>query len=186
MTPRLRPAQPSDLVPLAGLARETYAAAFAHTFTVDGDLAAHLDSSLSDAAVAEWIADREVTVAELDGRLIGFAQFGPTPQGSYGGFPREGEPALHRLYVARDLIGGGVGGTLLRAALAQMRAGERDVYLDVWEGNFGAQRLYARHGFAPLGPVAVPTASGAGAGQDIVMIRRASLAGWLANPPDEA
>jgi ribosomal protein S18 acetylase RimI-like enzyme len=173
MNPRLRPARPDDLAELARLARETYAVAFAHTFTVEGDLEAHLAANISDAAVAEWIADEEVTVAEMDGRIVGFCQRGPTPAGSYGGFPAEGEPAVHRLYVARELIGQGLGGTLLRAALADLNAAERDVYLDVWEGNHGAQRLYARHGFQPLGRVALATASGAGAGSDIVMVRRA-------------
>lgn len=174
MTPRLRPARPADVTDLAPLARETYSVAFAHTFTVPGDLEAHLDANISDAAVAQWIADEEVAVADLDGRIAGFAQFGPTPAGSYGGFPSEGEPAVHRLYVARDLIGQGLGGTLLRHALREMNAAARDIYLDVWEGNHGAQRLYARHGFEALGRVGVPTVSGAGAGYDIVMVRRAA------------
>lgn len=173
MTPILRPAETADLIPLAALARETYAVAFGHTFQDPGDLAAHLEANISDAAVAAWIADGEVTVADLDGRIVGFAQFGPTPAGTYGGYPAEGEPALHRLYVARDLLNIGLGGTLLQAALADMRADERDVYLDVWEGNHGAQRLYARHGFVPLGRVPLKTASGAPAEIDIVMVRRA-------------
>ena len=173
MTPRLRPARPADALPLAALARETYAAAFAHTFALASDLAAHLEASISDAAVAQWIADAEVTVADLGGRIVGFAQYGPTPAGSYGGYPAKGEPAIHRLYVARDLIGQGLGGALLRHALAEVNAARRDVYLDVWEGNTGAQRLYGRHGFVPLGPVATPTASGSGAGFDVVMVRRA-------------
>jgi ribosomal protein S18 acetylase RimI-like enzyme len=168
----LRPARAADLADLAQLARETYAAAFAHTFTVAGDLQAHLDDNMSDAAVAEWIADQEVTLADLDGRVVAFAQFGPTPAGSYGGFPAEGEPAVHRLYVVRDLIGQGLGGTLLVHALSAMNAADRDVYLDVWEGNHGARRLYARHGFEDLGRVGLATASGAGAGYDIVMVRR--------------
>jgi GNAT superfamily N-acetyltransferase len=172
MKPNLRPAQAADIGPLTALARETYSVAFAHTFPVASDLAAHLDVHVSEAAVAEWIADREVTLAMLDGRIVGFAQFGPTPAGSYGGFPAEGDPALHRLYVTRDSLNSGLGGTLLRFALAEMERAGRPIYLDVWEGNHGAQRLYARHGFVPLGRVKVETASGAGAGFDIVMVRR--------------
>jgi len=171
MALHLRPAQASDLGPLAELARDSYAAAFSHTFEVEADLASHLETHLSDAAVALWLEEDRVTLAEQDGRIVGFAHFGPTPKGSYGGFPQEGDPALHRLYVARDLLNGGVGGTLLRAALADMAPMGAKVYLDVWEQNHGAQRLYARHGFVPVGRVKLQTASGAGAGYDIVMVR---------------
>jgi len=169
---RLRPAVEADLAPLAALARETYAAAFGHTFERTADLAAHLETHLSESAVGLWLAEDMVTVAEQDGRLVAFAQFGPTPLGSYGGFPLEGDCALHRLYVATDLLNGGVGGSLLRAALADMERLGGDTYLDVWEENHGAQRLYARHGFVPVGRVKLDTMSGAGAGYDIVMVRR--------------
>jgi ribosomal protein S18 acetylase RimI-like enzyme len=48
-----------------------------------------------------------------------------------------------------------------------------DVWLDVWEENLGAQRLYERNGFAKVGRVKLETASGAGAGHDFIMVRRA-------------
>ena len=172
MTLQLRPAQPSDLAALAALARETYSLAFGQTFEAPADLASHIATHLSDAAVALWLEEDQVTLAQLDGRTVGFAHFGPTPKGSYGGFPDDGDPALHRLYVARDLLNAGVGGNLLRAALADMEPMGAKIYLDVWEENHGAQRLYARHGFTPLGRVRLETASGAAAGYDIVMVRQ--------------
>jgi len=173
MRPRLRPAEPSDIPALAAFARETYAAAFGHTFEDPGDLTSLLDASVSEPAVALWLAEDIVTVAEQGGRIVAFAQYGPTPLGSYGGHPREGDAALHRIYVAEGLRNTGVGGELLRVALATMEGPGHDIYLDVWEGNLGAQRLYARHGFAPVGRVKVATASGASGGYDIVMVRQA-------------
>ena len=175
MQPCLRPAEISDIPALAALARETYAAAFAHTFEVADDLAAHLDTNLSETAVAAWIAEDHVTLADLAGRIVGFAQYGPTsPAGSYGGYSgAKASLPCTAFYVARDLLNAGLGGTLLREALAVMESAARDIYLDVWEGNRGAQRLYVRHGFEPLGRVKLETASGAGAGYDIVMVRRA-------------
>ncbi|WP_309605159.1 GNAT family N-acetyltransferase [Phenylobacterium sp.] len=172
MTPRLRAAQAADVGQLAHLARDTYSAAFGHTYEAATDLAAHLQTGLSDTRVAQWLAQDAVTLADLEGRIVGFAHFGPIAAGSYGGFPDAGDSALHRLYVARDLLNVGVGAALLRAALADMGRAGKDIYLDVWEGNHGAQRLYARHGFVPLGRVTLTTASGLGAGDDIVMVRR--------------
>ena len=174
MTPRLRPAQAADVSQLAHLARDTYSAAFGHTYEAAADLAAHLETGLSDTRVWQWLAQDDVTLADLEGRIVGFAHFGPTRAGSYGGFPDAGDPALHRLYVARDLLNVGVGGALLRAALADMARAGKPIYLDVWEENRGAQRLYARHGFVPLGRVTLKTASGLSAGDDIVMVRRRS------------
>jgi diamine N-acetyltransferase len=168
----LRPAQPADIAPLAALARQTYADAFGHTYDVAADLAAHLETSLSEAAVAVWLAEDFVTLAVAAGRIIGFTQFGPTPEWSYGGHPKPGDAALHRIYVAEDQRGSGLGGTLLRQALGVMEAEAGDIYLDVWEGNLGAQRLYARHGFVAIDRVPLKTASGASAGHDLVMVRR--------------
>jgi ribosomal protein S18 acetylase RimI-like enzyme len=169
----LRPAQPADIKPLVALARQTYADAFGHTFELPADLAAHLESNLSEAAVAAWLAEDFVTLAVADARIMGFTQFGPTPEWSYGGHPKPGDAALHRIYVAKDHRGSGLGGTLLRQALTVMEAEAGDIYLDVWEGNLGAQRLYGRHGFVAIDRVALKTASGASGGYDLVMVRRA-------------
>jgi GNAT superfamily N-acetyltransferase len=170
----LRPAEAADVPTLAALARQTYAAAFGHTFEVASDLAAYLDEDLSETAVALWLEEDHVTVAELNGRIVAFSHFGPTPGGSYGGFPADGAPALHRLYVTPERFGEGIGSAMLCAALVDLEGAHNDIYLDVWEGNHGGLRLYARHGFAPLGRVNLATASGAPAGYDIVMVRRAA------------
>jgi ribosomal protein S18 acetylase RimI-like enzyme len=168
----LRPATPADITPLAALARQTYAAAFGHTYELAADLAAHLDANVSEAAVAVWLAEDFVTLAVADGRIVGFTQFGPTPEWSYGGHPKPGDAALHRIYVAEGLRGSGLGGALLRQALEVMEAEAGDIYLDVWEGNLGGQRLYGRHGFVAIDRVKLKTASGASAGYDLVMVRR--------------
>ncbi len=170
----LRPAQPEDIAPLAAFARQTYAEAFGHTFEAPSDLDAHLVENLSEAAVALWLAEDFVTLAVADGRIVGFTQFGPTPEWSYGGHPKPGDAALHRIYVADGLRGSGLGGRLLSQALTVMEAEARgDIYLDVWEGNLGAQRLYGRHGFVVIDRVKLKTASGASAGHDLIMVRRA-------------
>jgi ribosomal protein S18 acetylase RimI-like enzyme len=91
----------------------------------------HLEANLSEAAVALWVAEDFITLAVVDGRIVGFTQFGPTPGWSYGGHPKPGDAALHRIHVAEGQRGSGLGGTLLREALAVMEAGSGDIYLDV-------------------------------------------------------
>lgn len=172
MTAALRKADRADVAQLVELARQTYFSAFGHTFT-PGDLAAHLAIHLSDSSVEGWLHEDTVLLAETQGRLVGFAHFGAAPPGRYGGLPSLGALAIHRLYVAADLQGAGIGTKLLKTALAM--AGDHpntDIYLDVWEENHGAQRLYGRHGFSSVGRVLFETESGAGAGYDIVMVRR--------------
>ncbi|HEY8005105.1 MAG TPA: N-acetyltransferase [Phenylobacterium sp.] len=171
MSVTFRDARTSDLAPLASFARETYVAAFGHTFT-PGDLTAHLNASLSQAHVAEWLAEDSVLLATDDGRLAGFAHAGPIPEGLFEGFARPGDAALWRLYVAPDLHGHGIGRRLLEAALAvPALATAPNVYLDVWEENHGAQRLYGRYGFRTVGRRPLETESGAGAGYDLIMAR---------------
>lgn len=82
-----------------------------------------------------------VTVAELDGRVIGFVA-------------RHAE-TVHALYVGEKARGRGIGTVLLRAQQANCDR------LELWtfETNAGARAFYRRHGFAE-------TERGSGAGND--------------------
>ncbi len=84
------------------------------------------DAAFFGAAVARG----EVTVAELDGRVAGFAAAGEL---------------LDHLYVAPEAQGRGVGGALLDAAKALRPDG-----LELWafQRNERARRFYEKRGFA--------------------------------------
>lgn len=93
------------------------------------------------------------------------------------------------MYVPREKAGSGIGGALLEALVAHARRCEAldALVLSVTAGNDGAEKLYARHGFAPIGrePGAVRVA---GIAYDKVQMIR-----WLApaarvdvNPGDRA
>jgi ribosomal protein S18 acetylase RimI-like enzyme len=167
----IRSAQSDDLTPLAELARRTFVAAFGHTFTPD-DLAAHLEANMSDACVRGWLDEDTVLLAMAGGRLVGFAHAGPAYPGAFDGLAGPADAALWRLYVTAEFQGSGIGERLLQAALAAPGlASAPNVYLDVWEENLGAQRLYARHGFRLAGRYLVETKSGVGAGYDLIMVR---------------
>ncbi|WP_327254023.1 GNAT family N-acetyltransferase [Streptomyces sp. NBC_01244] len=126
---------------------------------------AYLDG-LDAAAFAEQrraaFADPSGVVSNLvaegpDGAVLGWAAFGPaTSTDPEGTAPDEGE--LYALYARPDVIGTGVGRTLLTEVLR--RAPYPAVRLWVVEGNARARRFYERAGFLPDGGELVEYADG--------------------------
>jgi L-amino acid N-acyltransferase YncA len=108
-----------------------------------------LDRLSVDEREASWreaFRDRGagVFVAEEDGRVIGFASFGPSRDGDAG--PEVGE--IPAIYVDPTVVGAGVGRALLDAAIEAMReAGYRRATLWVLEANAHARRFYERAGW---------------------------------------
>ncbi len=168
---RLRDAIPADLATLADLARTTFVSTYAHLFQ-PGDMEAHVETHLSDDRVAEWLLhDRVLVAVGDDGEVAAFARVTPAHPADFESRPRPGDKALQQLYVAPGARGMGVGALLLTRVLASVPE-DADLYLDVWEDNEPALRLYKRHGFKRLGRKPFRTKSGAGAGYDLVMVRR--------------
>ncbi|GAA0442884.1 ribosomal protein S18-alanine N-acetyltransferase [Streptomyces olivaceiscleroticus] len=87
-------------------------------------------------------ANRHYTVAEQDGRLVG-----------YGGLAAvDGTGDVQTIATARDQWGSGLGGRLLTDLLTAATAFEcHEVLLEVRVDNLRAQRLYERFGFEPIG-----------------------------------
>jgi diamine N-acetyltransferase len=172
----IRQADKEDVRALAALARKTYADAFGHSFT-ESDLAAHLELRLSDAYFREALCDDIFFVARNeDGILIGFAQSGDFQSSAIE--TEHGDQELRRLYVLSDFQNKGVGSKLLEASLLYPRnATAKQVYLDVWERNEAARRLYERFGFVVIGAKPFAVASGVAAEKDLVMVRRSSAPG---------
>ena len=94
----------------------------------------------------EAFGDRRsgVFVAEEEGRVIGFASFGPSRDPDAG--PEVGE--ILAIYVDPSVVGAGVGRALLDAAIeALCEAGYRRATLWVLEANSHARRFYERAGW---------------------------------------
>ncbi|MBC9713327.1 GNAT family N-acetyltransferase [Streptomyces sp. TRM66268-LWL] len=87
-------------------------------------------------------------VAEREGRVIGFAAFGPTRDEDLAAGAHE----VYALYVHPDGIGTGAGRALMDESLDRCRtAGVELVVLWVLIGNHRARRFYERAGFGPDG-----------------------------------
>lgn len=173
----IREATPGDAEALGALARTSYAEAFGATTHPD-DLAAHLERELSLERFQEMLGEHAFLVAEMDGELVGFVQFGNAELDAvWLTEPITLEPGdgyLERLYVRAAHQNCGVGSALLRTALEHPRLCEcHTVFLDVWAENTGAVRFYARHGFVKVGELPFYAAStGEKVGVDDLMARR--------------
>jgi diamine N-acetyltransferase len=162
-----RPATPGDVPALSELAKRTWFDAFGHTVGAD-DAAAELELGRSAERFAEAVRTRAILVAEMDGELVGYAELGDVDIREVD--VRPGDQEIHRLYVETALQGRGIGGVLMGEALRHPRvAGATRVFLQVWEENERAVRLYERLGFRTVGKTAFSIGSGEVV-EDLVMV----------------
>ena len=146
----MRPATLEDVSVLTQLGRESFTHAFGHLYRPE-DLAAFLAEVHDERAVASEIAGAEchhrLAVGD-DGKLLGYCKLrypSKLAELSHAADPLE----LAQLYCAGTATGQGVGAALMDWALEQATLGGHDaIHLSVYSENHGAQRFYARYGFA--------------------------------------
>jgi len=153
----IRRALPGDAEGIAGLARETFVETFGYLYRPE-DLAAFLKTSQSVAAYAPLLGDQRVGiwVAEDTGHgLVGFLTAGPCKLPAPHREATAGE--IRQLYLRTSVQREGLGTRLLVTGLDWLVArGHSPLYVGVWSGNLGAQRLYARYGFEKIGEYDFP------------------------------
>jgi len=165
----VRPVAPTEVPALVALARRTYAEAFGADMAPD-DLRFIIAEKLTAAYFEQAMREDVVLVAEEDGTSVGFVQLGDN-RISEAGAP--GDQEVRRLYVLADWQGRGVGGAMMKAALAHPRVlPDATVLLTVWEDNARAQAFYRRHGFETVGACELMLASGPADGRELIMARR--------------
>jgi len=152
---RLRPAVADDAAAIAALATDAFVAAFGHLYRPE-DLAAFLAEHKTAQVYRRAVTDPacSMEVAEADGALAGFCQLRlPSEFASRSDASRP--IALQQLYTDPAMTGRGVGAALMDWALTRARAlGCDAVQLSVYSENHGAQRFYARYGFAKIADIA--------------------------------
>jgi len=152
---RLRPALPVDADALAALGRESFVAKFGHLYRPE-DLAAFLAESHSPEKAAKEIADAGMAIMlaeDEDGALLGFCKLVLDSSLKEHGTARR-PLELKQLYTAPARTGGGIGARLMDWVLDLARErGADEVQLSVWSENEGAQRFYARYGFAKIADI---------------------------------
>jgi GNAT superfamily N-acetyltransferase len=165
MSVTYRNATVRDAEALSELGTATFVATFGHLYQPN-DLEIFLQNhdpelwtkELTDPAFA-------VRVAELDGKLVGYAKLGPP----HLPFEPRGEAAeLRQLYVVEEMKGQGIAQALIEWIIdrARERRAEHQ-YLSVFTENHRARRFYEKYGFEPEGTYAFMV--GTHADEDIVM-----------------
>jgi GNAT superfamily N-acetyltransferase len=145
---RLGAATADDLMRVGALHHRSRADAYRDIVPAEA-LAAGSAERLGRWWAARWPYERDshlMTIAERDGRIVGFSYVGPHDHD---------EPALGELYaihVDPAELGRGVGRALMVDALATLSGrGWRRAVLWVLAGNSHARRFYARGGWSPDG-----------------------------------
>jgi diamine N-acetyltransferase len=145
----IRAAEEADVPALSALARRTWADAFGSSLSPE-ELAAELEETRSEEYFRTARGVHTILVAELDGELVGYVQFGDVTIPEIDA--RRGDRGLHRVYVDTELQGRGIGCALMDAALSHPRLADAErIYLAVWEENEPAMRLYTTLGFRAVG-----------------------------------
>jgi len=122
----------------------------------------YLDSTGPDERQRRWAArilggERDVLVAEDDGRIVGVVSWG------HGSWLDVSGLELKSLYVSTDQRGSGLANTLVARSI-----GDAPAFLWVYEANPRAHAFYRRHGFAPNG-IREPDPD---TGAEVIMLRR--------------
>jgi ribosomal protein S18 acetylase RimI-like enzyme len=139
----------------SSLLAELGASTFYETFAIDNseeNMSAYIAEAFNEEKQTAELSDNDCLVlfAETDGVACGYSMIwtGPVPDEVHGENPIE----LVRLYVARDVIGTGVGAALMRASIDEAaRRGFKTIWLGVWENNHRAQTFYRKWGFKTVG-----------------------------------
>jgi len=123
--------------------RDIFEPAFIEDFLARNYAVADLAAGAERAAGRD---DAHLLVAERDGKLIAFAQYGVGPRG----------PELFRIYADPAHYGAGAGHALLTELDARLAGRVESYVLDVHAENERGRRFYDRHGFVVAGDSASP------------------------------
>lgn len=167
----IRTAVETDVHNLTELAIRTYTEAFGDSMEPD-ELFAYIERNLSNFQIEVYIQNDVMLIAEYEGRMVGYIHFGDL-EIAVGTPPAESKE-LKRLYVLRENQNQGIGTALMKAALEHPLLRETEaIYLDVWEHNRGAQRLYERFGFRKVEQYRYRFPSGSEGDWEYIMVRKA-------------
>lgn len=149
----IRLATSADAAQLAELAAATFPLA-CPVSAQPADIQSFIDTNLSEARFAEYLADDTKAILVNDGflgyTLLIFQE--PTDADVVATITNRPTAELSKCYVRAETHGSGLAGELMQASLDLARSrGAASVWLGVNEENTKANRFYEKHGFAKVG-----------------------------------
>jgi GNAT superfamily N-acetyltransferase len=139
MTLIIRAADGNDLGAVLEVGRRTWPVTYG---PIAGEeyVAMGLAKWWTEAATIPAIRAGRVTVAELDGTVVGMAVVGP----------HERHLVLWKLYVLPEHQGGGIGSALMASVVAAARGEHSQIRLSYLDGNTSAEGFYRSKGFVEI------------------------------------
>jgi ribosomal protein S18 acetylase RimI-like enzyme len=98
-----------------------------------------LNIAYNDEMLKKRLKQSSMFVAEIDGKLVGFANFSPVNQ--------EGMTELIAIYLHPDYQGKGIGTALLEEGIQRLR-GVQEIHINVEKNNSIGMNFYKAKGFA--------------------------------------
>lgn len=140
MTLIIREADGNDLAAVIDVGHRTWPATYG-PIAGDDYVAMGLAKWWTADATIPAIRAGRVTVAELDGEVVGMASVGP----------HEKHLMLWKLYVLPEYQGKAIGTALLESVVERARGEYPHIRLSYLEGNTSAEGFYSRKGFVEVG-----------------------------------
>lgn len=144
---QIRQATIEDVAALQRMAIQTQVDTFG-AFNSEANMKAYLDQAYSQESLARELEEpgSRNYLAFRDNRLAGFMRLRKTAEVEH--LLGTNTIEIQRLYVDTALKGQGIGGVLMKEALAYAHSRAFEwIWLGVWERNFAAQEFYRKWGF---------------------------------------
>jgi len=149
--PVIRAARPTDARAIAEVSVASRRWSYRDVLADSDLLTLSVEATAADFAegLAQPSPGSAVFVAELAGRVVGYAYLVPSPEADV---PAGGSSELGSIYVTEEVAGTGVAPALMDAAVEHARAAGHDL-LTLWvrPENGRARRFYEKYGFRPDG-----------------------------------
>jgi len=139
MTLIIRAADGNDLMAVVDVGRRTWPLTYGPIAGEDY-VAMGLAKWWTEDATIPAIRSGRVTVAEVDGEVVGIASVGP----------HEDYLVLWKLYVLPEYQGKGIGSALVESVVAAATGVHREIRISYLEGNTLAEAFYRGKGFVEI------------------------------------